>query len=445
MMDNIFTQSRRRTGWGLSVVLVVWGVWLFTPGLPVLWAPRAKAEVRAAGKTLFEHEWAPHDPLAHGDGLGPVFNAKACVSCHFQGGVGGGGGNDHNVLAFEALPTKKRPELESGLIHKFAVTNRFLEDSSSLRKFFPIVPGGVRIEGGCQILTRDFDPIHTKSINSTALFGAGWIDRVSGKTIVHEYRKRALAQLPRDFDPKSRGALPGRPRVLPDGRMGKFGWKAQFATLEEFVAAACANEIGLGNPRMDQAQPKTQWKYPKVQPDLDATQFRALVAFVDTLSRPEETLPTDTRHRQHAERGKDVFRTVGCAACHTPDIGGVSGVYSDFLLHRLDDPEHRSSGYREVETPQVPLPEDWPLEEEWKTPPLWGVADSAPYFHDGSCTTLEAAIQRHHGDAHDVTTAYAALSADDQHAVIAFLKTLKAPAGADPAPREAKSEIALGR
>jgi CxxC motif-containing protein (DUF1111 family) len=421
------TKTRRRVAIGMLALTGVWAVWVLTPGLPVLWAPRARAEVSEAGRVLFQHEWKPHDPLAHGDGLGPVFNARACVSCHFQGGVGGGGGNDHNVLAFEALPTKDRPDLESGLVHKFAVAKLFLEDSQSLRRLFPIVPGGLRLEGGCQVLTRDFDPVQTQSINSSALFGAGWIDRISGKTIIHEYRKRALAQIPKDLTLDWRGALPGRPRVLPDGRLGKFGWKAQFATLEEFVAAACANEIGLGNPRMEQARPRTTWRYPNVNPDLDTEQFRSLVAFVDTLPRPAETAPLDAYQQGQAERGKEVFRSVGCAACHRPDVGGVEGVYSDFLLHRLDDRDHRESGYRTVATPQVPLPEEHPLPEEWKTPPLWGVADSAPYFHDGGSRTLEAAILRHHGDAEAVTEAYRALPSHDQESLLGFLKTLRAP------------------
>ena len=50
-------------------------------------------------------------------------------------------------------------------------------------------------------------------------------------------------------------------------------------------------------------------------------------------------------------------------------------------------------------SPSVPLPDGHPLPEEWKTPPLWGVADSAPYFHDGGSPTLDAAIRRHEGDA----------------------------------------------
>jgi hypothetical protein len=70
-----------------------------------------------------------------------------------------------------------------------------------------------------------------------------------------------------------------------------------------------------------------------------------------------------------SERGKVLFREIGCAVCHTPDMAGVEGVYSDFLLHRLDDRSRSggAGGYRE--TPPVPLPEDYPLPEEWKTPP----------------------------------------------------------------------------
>jgi CxxC motif-containing protein (DUF1111 family) len=238
---------------------------------------------------------------------------------------------------------------------------------------------------------------------------------------------------------------PGRPRVLPDGRVGKFGWKAQFATLEEFVAAACANEIGLGNPGMEQARPMVSLNYPEVERDLNDAQFRALVAFVDTLPRPVEVAPGDADQQHQAGRGKALFGEVGCAACHVPDMAGVEGVYSDFLLHRLDDRSKGGGGYRE--TLPVPFPEDHPLPEEWKTPPLWGVADSAPYFHDGGSPTLEAAVRRHHGDAESATAAYLALPANDRAALIEFLKTLKAPSDAAPVspPVSAKQEIVANR
>ena len=186
MYESPFAQIRRRVGMGMFGLGTFGVLWMLTPGLPVLRGPQASAEVRAAGLELFEHEWQPHDPLAGGDGLGPVFNARSCVECHFQGGAGGGGDNKHNVLAFEAFPTQDRPEVKGGLIHRFAVANHFLEGRSELNKFFPIVPGGTRVEGGCQVFTQDFDPVHTETVNSTALFGAGWIDRISGKTIRYQ-------------------------------------------------------------------------------------------------------------------------------------------------------------------------------------------------------------------------------------------------------------------
>ncbi len=443
MAGYTLDRTRRRVGFGTVVVLGTWAVWSATPGLPFLWGPRASAETKAAGLALFEHEWEPHDPMAGGDGLGPVFNARSCAACHFQGGVGGGGGNGHNVLTFEAHPTKDRPQVQAGLIHAFAVEESAKEGHDALRRLFPVVHDGARVERNCQIVPIDFDPIRTEKVNSTALFGAGWVDLIPGKTIYHESMRKSLARVQRELGGVFEG-VSGRPRVLPDGRVGKFGWKAQFATLEEFVAAACANEIGLGNPGMEQARPLGRSTAPSVDPDLDATQFRSLVAFVKTLSRPGEVSPESPTDSTQAARGKALFTTVGCAECHTPDLGGVAGVYSDFMLHRIDARGDESK-YARGPTPDVPLPTDHPLPEEWKTPLLWGVADSSPYFHDGGSPNLRAAILRHRGEASPITEAFRALSADEQSAVLAFLNTLKAPADAKPAGAGSRTDVALAR
>ncbi len=431
MVGNDLSRSRRRASFALTVVAASGLAWLASPGLPVLWAPRASAEVKAAGLELFEHEWQPHDSLAKGDGLGPVFNAKSCVACHFQGGVGGGGNSQHNVVSFELMPTKDRPSVKGGLIHAFAVSNQLTEKLGTLRAMFPVIPGSVVVQGGCQTFVQDFDPLSTQSVNSTALFGAGWVDRLSGKTIHQHGLRKAVAKVGRELDGQFDGVLPGRPRILADGRVGKFGWKAQFASLEEFVAAACANEVGLGNPGMAQARPIGH-DYPEVAADLDRSQFRSLVAFVDTLPRPVEVAPLAEDEAKLAASGKATFERIGCASCHTPDLGGLAGVYSDFLLHRLDDRSSGGKGYSTVSSPEVPLPDAFPLPEEWKTPPLWGVADSAPYFHDGAARTLEAAIVRHRGDAQAVLDAHKSLSEPEKRGLIAFLKTLKAPAEAKP-------------
>lgn len=417
---------------GLVVVFALGLTWHFSPGLPVIFGPYASASTKQAGYELFVHEWQPNDPLAHGDGVGPVYNANSCVACHNQGGAGGGGDNSHNVHNFHVLPSSRDAEFHDGTIHAEAVGPQFAETFQLVRDRNPIIRGGTRTENGggqCSytVTIPDFDPLRTESIQTTALYGAGWIDRISPKAILSNRRgyliSGALREMKADFD-----AIPaGRARILSDGRVGKFGWKAQFATLDEFVAAACANEIGLGTPKSEQAKPLTQPNYPEQEPDLNRKQFRALVAFVDTLPKPVQ-VDADI---ENVVRGKNVFSQVGCAVCHVPDMGGVKGVYSDFLLHRIVDASGGgSSAYGGPAQPDTPLPSDRPHPDEWKTPPLWGVADSAPYMHDGGAMSLEAAIARHGGDAKPIRDAFQKLTTDEQAVLVAFLKSLRAPPNA---------------
>lgn len=447
MSRYALSRQRRWFTLGLVTATLAGGYWwLFSAGLPVLWGPSASAAEVAAGRELFEHEWAPNDPLAGGDGLGPVFNAKSCAACHFQGGLGGGGELAHNAVNFEVLPRPADPNLHVGTVHNFSVDPAHKETFTALRRAYPVLrgetvapprnPGMPDCPPGGPTRTPDRDPLRTESVQTTALFGAGWIDRISEKAILYNARSRALkgavSELAMDF-----GQIPvGAVRTLPDGRVGKFGWRGQFATLEEFVATACANEIGLGTELVSQPNPLADPTLPPQKPDLSRKQFRQLMAFVDTLPKPVEATPADPAERTAAARGKELFAQIGCAVCHVPDIGGVKGVYSDFLLYVLDDP-HPVGGdgggrYGPPPLPDRPRPKDLPPPEEWKTPPLWGVADSAPYFHDGGAATLQAAILRHRGDAKVVTEVYQKLGQADQQAVVSFLKTLKAPPNAAP-------------
>jgi CxxC motif-containing protein (DUF1111 family) len=192
--------------------------------------------------------------------------------------------------------------------------------------------------------------------------------------------------------------------------------------LKQFVSAACANELGLGTPDTPQAKPIHKPQAKDVAPDLNDKQFRQLVGYIDTLPKPIEH-STDL-----AIRGKEVFKSIGCAACHTPNMGGVSGVYSDFLLYTLDDKPSQGSEYGGREIPvEIKRPTDIPALSEWKTPPLWGVADSAPYFHDGRAATLHDAILQHNGEGKGVKSAYQAATEEDRKALLAFLGSLKAP------------------
>jgi CxxC motif-containing protein (DUF1111 family) len=429
------TGQRRVVGLGFLGVAAVATYWcFFSDGLPILWGPSARASEIAEGRELFEHEWTPNDPLAGGDGLGPVFNAKSCASCHFQGGLGGGGGNEHNAVGFEVFPRPGDPTFRTGTIHNFSIDPVLKETERKVRQMYPIIKGRTIQSGspGCFTTTviPDFDPVRTESVQTTALFGAGWIDLISDRAILRNARNRSIQEGVREMKLDFAGVPVGRVRHVKGG-VGKFGWKGQFASLEEFVAAACANELGLGTPTTEQARPLSAPDH-SAQPDLTKKQFRSLVAFVKTLPKPVE-VAGDTA----SAWGKQVFTNTGCAVCHVPDMGGVKGVYTDFLLYTLEDPPPPggSGDYGSGPPPQLQLPsrpDDEPKPDEWKTPALWGVADSAPYLHDGSAATLHDAIMKHGGDAKTVREKYKALTPGDQAAVVLFLGTLKAPPDATP-------------
>jgi CxxC motif-containing protein (DUF1111 family) len=160
--------------------------------------------------------------------------------------------------------------------------------------------------------------------------------------------------------------------------------------------------------------------------DLTAQQCDQLTAFCASLPRPAERLPQGVSAEQ-AAAGKKLFTTVGCADCHTPNLGSVDGIYSDLLLHRMGQELVGGGSYNEPPPPIPGSPNEGPSPSEWRTPPLWGVADSAPYLHDGRAATLEEAIRLHGGQGARAARNFASLAAADQARLVAFLKTLRAP------------------
>jgi CxxC motif-containing protein (DUF1111 family) len=207
------------------------------------------------------------------------------------------------------------------------------------------------------------------------------------------------------------------------------------------------NEIGLGTPNSKQAKPLTSPGYPDQKPDLDRDQLATLVSFVDTLPKPSARAFRSPKEAELAAHGERLFTEVGCAVCHPAKLGDLNGLYSDLLLHRVED-EQRGSGTASYYNPIPPPPEpdprsSEPLPNEWRTPPLWGIADSAPYFHDGGSATLDVAILRHAGTAKPSAAAFQALSAEEQQALLVFLGSLRAPEQAPAVPKGAK--LLVGR
>jgi CxxC motif-containing protein (DUF1111 family) len=401
---------------------------VFLPvGLRVLSRPSETHEdvntaMASAGKTLFTHEWTPNDPLSPGgDGLGPVFNANSCAACHHQGGVGGSGGLNNNVTLFSIRPTSPGEAPREGVLHAKSINGKV-----SLAQ---LLPGFQDISSPTLQKVLDFNICNNSRVrlsqrNTPALFGAKLIDEIPDRIIIAEERKQRLAWGLETFTSKK--APVGLALRLPDGRIGKFGWKAQSPSLAAFVQLACANELGLGNP--GQAQP-TPFNDPKYQPpglDLTLDQCNQLTAFIASLPQPQERFETIVKDQAH--EGKKLFMSIGCAACHTPNLGSVPGIYSDLLLHRMGDDLEGQGSYGQPTPKPQPSPGEGVPADSWRTPPLWGVADSAPYLHDGRAATLEEAIRLHGGQAGRSRTQFNQLTGEERAQVIDFLKSLRAPA-----------------
>ena len=230
----------------------------------------------------------------------------------------------------------------------------------------------------------------------------------------------------------------GRAAKLSHKRVGKFGWKANIGNLSEFVRVACANELGLGNPLQAQPASLSQPEYRPRGLDLTDQQCDQMTAFIASLPRPREVIPDSAAEAARAVAGKKHFKQIGCTNCHTPDLAEAQGIYSDLLLHEMGEGLGGGGFYGE-EPPDSDGGSTSP--SEWRTPPLWGVADSAPYLHDGRAATLAEAIKLHAGQAASSANRFTGLSDVQQEELIAFLNTLRAPSVLCERPEMVKAQI----
>ncbi|MHC5537271.1 di-heme oxidoredictase family protein [Singulisphaera rosea] len=424
----------------MGLVTIIVPVGYRTTGWLLRYDGRPKADARdsQAGRDLFLHEWTAGDKLAaSGDGLGPVFNANSCVACHRQGGVGGSGPQEHNVTVFTRA-AKPGASAGSGVIHQFGIDAASQETLANISPSFPkksrpsladlqevlAKPG----QTAAVVQTNQVGVVREIDIgqrNTPALFGAHVIDAIPDSAILANERDQHFKIGLMVFNGEATPA--GRAAKLPRRRVGKFGWKANVGNLSEFVRVACANELGLGNPL--QAQPASlsqPWYQPRGL-DLTDKQCDQMTAYIASLPMPQEVIPSSADEAARAVAGKKHFKQIGCTNCHTPDVAEARGLYSDLLLHEMGEGLGGGGFYGE----ESPDTEDFDTStrspSEWRTPPLWGVADSAPYLHDGRATTLTEAIKLHSGQALPSANRFAGLSFAQQDELITFLNTLRAP------------------
>ncbi|WP_372725665.1 di-heme oxidoredictase family protein [Novipirellula sp.] len=531
------TSDRKFATLCVTVVLIGFGV----PGVAAAQESAIEARIGFTGQQLFEHEWQPakssdtaiaQTKRVDGDGLGPLHNATSCAACHKNGG---GAGVQHNITLITVDPrssvlTDKKhggkrllevfPALlgpRGGMTFSTVVHDRSTRPGySSIRdRLVSYVPGGIEntwfdpnqrtiaaIAAQPVVAGRhDSVDFYLSQLNSPALFGAGAIDSIAVERIM------ALAKRQSE---KSYGAITGR-------FVGKFGWRGQVGSLNQFITQACVGELGLtpGGARASrtdrqgavnrgrslddfertnitiesvmmasfvtatQAGDPADLDYMNTGRDMSLDEVRKLERFVRSLPRPTE-LPQPEHSFDDVRDGERLFGRTGCIDCHVADVRPVSGIFSDLLLHdmgpELQSPLSAPLGFEtkvqllksvsfgergptmssaqsaygsgeivarmpkpypidEPEQPQFPrgdIPETdtiyWDtLQREWRTPPLWGVADSAPYLHDGRAETLEEAVLWHGGEAAAARNRFYDLSRADKDRVLAFLSSLRAP------------------
>jgi len=332
------------------------------------------------------------------EGLGPVFNDVSCVACHSNPAVGG----DSNIT-----------ETRFGRITngKFDPMTEFGGSLLQVR--------GVDPKHGCgpERIPREATIVARRK--TTPLFGLGLVDNVPDGTFL------AIAAQQRARTPEVAGeasivtdATSGRTRV------GRFGWKAQIATLVTFSADAYLNEMGITSPTFPKdnlpngsADRLEKCDGLKTDPE-DAGD--GVVAFTDfmTFLAPPPRGPITPQ----VTAGRIVFERIGCATCHVPSlVTGPNRIraldrvrfepYSDFLLHDMgrlgDGIEQGRAGPRQM-----------------RTAPLWGLRVRERFLHDARASTVEAAILAHDGQGREAKNDFVRLDNDSKQALKVFLQSL---------------------
>jgi CxxC motif-containing protein (DUF1111 family) len=321
------------------------------------------------------------------EGLGPFFNGSSCGHCHSGSGLGSAGVMRATRVMCRAPSGELEAPLSGSLLHSFSTR--------------PDV-AGPGIPEGCDAVV--------SQRRTTSVLGAGLIEAIDDEEILAEEAAQAdtVAGRAARIDDAFRGGE----------RIGRFGWKAQHATLDAFAGDAYLSELGITNEIFTD----------EVAPDGNA----GLLALMDTVPDPEAPvgvvaaladfmrfsappLPTGDE-----PAGLAVFVRIGCASCHREtyttrtDSSALSGrevrLYSDLLLHDVGTGDG--------------IPQGDALPTELRTPPLVGLGSLSLFLHDGSESSIEGAILAHGAQASEARDAFSELSDSERLELLTFLEVL---------------------
>lgn len=409
------------------------------------------------------------------DGLGPIFNERACGACHTNGALGGAGENIERRFG----------TFINGVFDPFDGTGTEADVGGSLLQLFtvgnfnnPNLPAGSR--GRCQpgnptlccVPQEVVPPQATVRAGrlTTPLFGLGLVDAMPDSFF------DALAAA----EPASVRGTPRREAILFPNvqdpaqgigtlRVARFGWKAAVPTLQQFAADAYLNEMGITTQSCFHGTSLNTFSHENLPDanvnavpigcdDLAPFQPASVVAATGipintddavgscaggrtevqedlanfftfmTFLAPPGPDAADRADTISINRGSPLFSSIGCANCHvrTPFVTppspptGVPGnftfhPFSDFLVHDMG-----SLGDMIGADPGETIAQS----RRMRTAPLWGIVRRNHLLHDGRTSDVAAAVRAHDGQGAASRNAFIALSSADQHAVVQFVRSI---------------------
>lgn len=391
------------------------------------------------GKSFFRIPWveAPSATTAR-DGLGPLFSANTCISCHPHNGAGSvytkegdisrslvtrfalKGYSDAKVgyvgdpvygaqlsiNGVKDVPYEGKPNLS----YRKKVEHYF--DGGSVVLHEPII-GVEDLKYGAL-----FEKTSIANRIAPALIGVGLIEQIAEADILaHE-----------DRDDKNQDGISGKANWVYEpesGRMqlGRFNWKASSPSVKHQSASALSNDMSITNPLFpDETCTSSQKECldaPKGRDSFDAPLARveAIAFYLSSLKVPKPSLTTAHKN------GEKLFDEIGCAKCHIASYTLKNGAkiypYSDFLLHDMG--EGLSDDGRSEFDAQP---------NEWRTQPLWGlskrikVLEQKNFLHDGRARSVEEAIVWHDGEAKVAKERFKLLEKAQRKQLIDFVEAL---------------------
>jgi len=409
----------------------------------------------AIGNSFFRRNWveAPASTTAR-DGLGPHFIARSCGGCHVQDGRG-------------KPPDWAKGEQPVGLLirlsvpgigaHGGVVPDPVYGDQLNVSAIQGVKPEGhvavtwrsipVRFDDGTSFEMRQ--PLYTLSDLAYGaaskdlmlspriapqLAGAGLIEAIPESAILANEARQAAQ--PGPIKGKANRTWDAHAREM---RVGRFGWKANVASLAHQSAGAFLGDMGITSslfpdeacmPSQADCMAAPRGTGADGAPEIDDDTLRNVVFYQATLAPAARR---NVRDPQVLE-GQKLFARAQCDACHTPSY--VTGQrpfadlsssaverqriwpYTDLLLHDMGEaladgrPDFGASG------------------KQWKTPPLWGIGlirevnGHQRLLHDGRADGVLEAILWHGGEAEASRRVVLGLDEAQREALVKFVESL---------------------